>query len=705
MNFDEHASESGEDPYTLNPDTIAGYLEETGRFASFFERYEERPPQLALVRTITACFNTGSIGIFEAGTGVGKSLAYLLPALVWAQRNRKRIVISTGTINLQHQLIEKDVPTALKILNSNTEEPQAVLIKGRQNYLCLRRLMQAVQEPDLFSQEQQSLADIQNWARTAKEGSRAELPFFPAPALWAKVCSESDNCLAQRCPYYSSCFVMKVKKQAEKAALLIVNHHLLFADLASRREGAGYEGAAVLPAFAGIIFDEAHTIEDSATHFFSHNFSRFELNRSITALTRIKKGRDYGCLGKIAAVSSSADLLPVSLAGLAELQAHFSALEAAAAEFCAKAAQLSFTQALPKNTQLVLKSIRGFYSVLQKTQGNLAKIIGNADADPSTEEAVREGSAAFKRLQEILDTAEAFLRWQELPDFVFWVEVSGSGSKAVPYFHQTPIDMAPILRKSVFNPFETVICTSATLKIGKSFSFWLARIGLLHETGRVVTGSFDSPFPYHTNVLLNVPTDVPLPDDTAFQPFINEAITRLIEITGGRTLVLFTSYESLKQACAYARGKLPEMELLQQGEADRSKLLQRFKENIESSLFATASFWAGIDVPGEALTHVVLVKLPFAVPSDPIFRARADGIERQGGSSFMQLSVPSAVVQFRQGFGRLMRSHTDGGMVTVLDKRILVKQYGKIFIDSIPKTRQSFAPLNEIVYTIENFLY
>jgi ATP-dependent helicase, dexd family len=221
----------------------------------------------------------------------------------------------------------------------------------------------------------------------------------------------------------------------------------------------------------------------------------------------------------------------------------------------------------------------------------------------------------------------------------------------------------------------------------------------------VRTGTFDSPFPYDKNVLLNIPTNAPAPDDEQFQQFVNTAVTKLIEMTGGKTLVLFTSYESLKQTCAYARKELPEMELLQQGEDDRSRLLQTFKEHIDSSLFATASFWAGIDVPGEALSHVILVKLPFAVPSAPLFRARADAIEKRGGSSFMQLSVPEAVVQFRQGFGRLMRSQTDRGIVTLLDKRALVKQYGRIFIDSIPPTKQCFASLQEIVYTIENFLY
>ena len=266
--------------------------------------------------------------------------------------------------------------------------------------------------------------------------------------------------------------------------------------------------------------------------------------------------------------------------------------------------------------------------------------------------------------------------------------------------------MAPILRTSVFDPFETVICTSATLTVSSSFSYWLQRMGLQTcSQDALLTGTFDSPFPYGTNVLLNIPTDAPLPDDTQFQTFINEAVAELIAVTCGKTLVLFTSYAALKETYAYVCRQLPDMEFLQQGDMDRTKLLQQFKTNINSSLFATASFWAGIDVPGESLTHVILVKLPFSVPNDPLFRARADIIEQNGGNSFLQLSVPEAVVQFRQGFGRLMRRQTDRGMVTVLDKRLLVKTYGKIFIESIPTTKRCFASLKKILYTTEQFLY
>ena len=692
----------------LNPDEIAGYLEETGSFASFFDHYEERPPQLALVRALCRCFNDRAVGVFEAGTGVGKSLAYLLPAFEWARKNKTRVVISTGTINLQHQLIEKDVPDALKILQKSADGLQAVLVKGRQNYVCLRRLMQTVQEPDLFGQETEELKRIHTWAQTGKEGSKSELPFVPAGSLWAKVCSEPDNCLAQRCSFYDSCFVMQMKKKAEKAALLIVNHHLLFADLASRYESSSYETTAVLPPFKAVIFDEAHTIEDAARGFFSRMFSRFELNRFIMSLSRIRKRKDVGCLGKITAVSTKAELLPEIMDYLAKTQAAFSLLEARACAFCGKAASLSFTQAPPLRVNELLSACKDFYTVLQALTVKLGTLIANADAQDSTiyEEAIREGALTLHRLQDIVETLEHFFRWRELPEQVFWIEKVQTAGGEFPRFNQTPIDLSGRLRQAVFAPFETVIALSATLKIGSSFSFWLGRVGLLSFSEKTVqTASFESPFPYERNVLLNIPTDAPLPDDDSFQDFVNTAVAELIEMTGGKTLVLFTSYESLVKACAWTRNRLPEMELLQQGEADRMQLLNAFKEHIESSLFATASFWAGIDVPGESLSHVILVKLPFSVPSDPLFRARADAIEAKGGSSFMQLSVPEAVIQFRQGFGRLMRSQSDRGIVTLLDKRVLTKQYGRIFIESIPQTKQCFASLQEIVYTVENFLY
>ena len=709
MHYEDEAEERVY--HRLNADTIAGYLEETGSFASFFDHYEERPPQLDLIRAITHCFNDSAIGVFEAGTGVGKSLAYLLPAFEWALANKVRIVISTGTINLQHQLIDKDVPDALKILGvcgEQSEQPQAVLIKGRQNYLCLRRLMQTVQEPDLFNHEAEELAAIQKWAQTCEDGARSELPFMPAAGLWSKICSESDNCLGQRCPFYTDCFVMKLRKKAEKAALLIVNHHLLFADLASRKEGAGYAATAVLPPFNAIIFDEAHTIEEAASGFFSRTFSRYDLTRCITTLSRTKKGKAAGCIEKITAVSTKAELMPAVIAALAKTQTAYSALEARALSFCGNVSSLGFTQVPASKTAALLAACKDFYAELNILNVKLAVLITNAEPDEGSpyEEAVREGSLALHRLQDISETLENFFRWKELPEYVFWIEKYQSPAGEVPYFNQTPVDMSGLLRQAVFTPFDTVIALSATLKIGTSFSYWLGRVGLHPFSDKPVrTGTFESPFPYDKNVLLNIPTDAPAPDDEQFQHFVNTAVTKLIEMTGGKTLVLFTSYESLKQTCAYARTQLPDMELLQQGEDDRSRLLQTFKEHIESSLFATASFWAGIDVPGEALSHVILVKLPFAVPSAPLFRARADAIEKRGGSSFMQLSVPEAVVQFRQGFGRLMRSQTDRGIVTLLDKRALVKQYGRIFIDSIPKTKQCFASLEEIVYTIENFLY
>ena len=313
MNKRDEELQDGGKIIPLQPKKVAELLGETGPFAAFFEKYEPREPQLKLSEAVCTCFNDSSVGVFEAGTGVGKSLAYLLPSIIWAKRNKKRVAVSTGTINLQQQLLEKDVPAAKKILGKEFSDVKFILIKGRQNFLCLRRLSQAVQEADFFSGGAEELQRIKEWAGEAKEGSRSELDFLPSEQVWSSVCSESDNCHAEKCAYFHTCFVMKLKREAESSAILIVNHHILFADLAIRAEGAGYDSTAVLPAFENIVIDEAHAIEDAAESFFSHAVSRFDLHKQINLLHRFKRGKQTGLLMRLASVSEEGGLLPLVL--------------------------------------------------------------------------------------------------------------------------------------------------------------------------------------------------------------------------------------------------------------------------------------------------------------------------------------------------------------------------------------------------------
>ncbi|WP_238570010.1 ATP-dependent DNA helicase [Treponema phagedenis] len=707
--FYDTESDEDSEPVIIPLDTaqIVEYLDETGSFASFFERYEVRHAQLDLTEEIANCFNNDSIGVFEAGTGVGKSLAYLIPAIKWALQNKERVVISTGTINLQQQLMEKDLPSAKKIIGKEAKDLKVLLLKGRHNYLCIRRLMQALQEPDLFNDDYDEIKKIQAWAATSADGSKAEMPFVPSDKVWAKVCAESDNCLGRRCPYYADSFVMKLKKEAAKASLLIVNHHLLFADLAARYEGYGYQTTAVLPPFKRLIFDEAHTMEDAAQSFFSKTFSQFELQRQINALYRHKKGKPIGVLPKLITIAHADEIVPEITKTLFELQTAYAVLDSEALPLCSSGA-ISFQQMLPYQRDALTQKLSAVRRNLEIVIQHFTALIDTVSDDEQSEDTVQDAKLILWRFRELKETAESFEQWKKLSEKVFWIEKIRSAQKETVRFHQTPLNLASLLHDAVFFPMRTVICLSATLKIGESFDYWLNRTGLnLPIDAPLITKTFPSPFPYKRNVLLNVPIDAPPPDDKEFQNWINKAIAEMIELSGGKTLVLFTSYESLKTACAHARAALKDTDLLilQQGEDDRSRLLNFFKENVSSSLFATTSFWAGIDVPGESLTHVILVKLPFSVPTDPVFKAKADAIDSAGGSSFMSLSVPEAVIQFRQGFGRLMRSQSDRGIVTLLDKRIIAKRYGQIFITSLPETRQCFDSFKNILYNIENFLF
>ncbi len=694
----------------LDPDKTAQYLDESGAFASFFENYEPRIPQLQLTKAICNCFNEHAVGAFEAGTGVGKSLAYLLPAMIWAKKNKERVVISTDTINLQQQLIEKDVLTAKKILGKEFAGLRSVLVKGRHNFLCLRRLSQALQENDLFSAGTEELNTIKEWAMDAKEGSRSELGFLPSDTVWTSVCSEPDNCLSNKCPYYAGCFVMKMKREAENASILVVNHHILFADLSVRADGFGYTGTAVLPAFENIIIDEAHTIEEAAGSFFSEELSRFNLHKQINILYRSRRGKQSGLLQAVVAASSAAPVFTAVIALLEQTAVSFNMLEEKAIAILQNVPAKSLIQMTDDDVCNLSESIEHFYKNISDVTVKLEAIINGVDdekKDDETENACRDTSVVLSRLKGMASLMEHFLNRQDFPNDVFWFEKIRLTQGEAVRFVQTPLVLAPIMRRSVFMPMSTVICVSATLKIGGSFDFWLGRTGLYHFTEKkIFADHFQSPFPYKSNVVLNIPTDMPMPDEKKFQDTVNEKTLALLEITQGKTLVLFTSYESLKKTCEYVRSNsIGGITVLQQGEDDRMRLLNKFKEDVSSCLFATTSFWAGVDVPGESLSHVILVKLPFSVPSDPIFHARSHIIEKSGGNSFMQLSIPEAVIQFRQGFGRLMRSSTDRGLVTVLDKRILVKRYGSIFIDSIPKTIQCFADTKTILNKAEDFLY
>ncbi len=685
---------------------IAELLGEDGPLSELNPNYEPRDSQITLSMNVARAFNGSAIGVYEAGTGVGKSYAYLIPAALWALRNDDRIVISTATINLQQQLMNNDIPTVRKIVGVDFK---AVLMKGRQNYLCLRRYAEAVRERDLFEDEAEELATIGEWAETTADGSRSDLSFMPKESVWSRICSESDACMGVRCADHERCFVMRVRKEAASASILLVNHHLLFADLEARMGGVGYDDTAVLPPFHHIVFDEAHAIEDAATSFFSEYFTRFKLIKQLSILYRVRRGAVAGHLLALERLSSASGEVQNAMAASNGIKDAYTVLEDAALLLLGGEGSWRLSDATASGAVGVLEAMGFLRKKIAEFTGVVREVLEGVAEEDQNDPVVWESKFALRRLEFAGSLCLNFTEWAERRESVFWMErLRQRDGVPYPRFVQTPLSVAPMMREGVFEPFSTVVCTSATLRIGKRFDYWLHRIGLdLVEEERFCSGVHESPFPYRTNVLFSIPTDSPLPEEPGFQEWVQTAVVSLLQASAGHALVLFTSYEALRGACAVAREALSPLGItvLKQGDDDRARLLESFKSDEESVLFATDSFWEGVDAPGDALLHVIITKLPFRVPSDPVHAARSEAIEASGGNSFMELSLPEAVVRFRQGFGRLMRRKTDKGAVTVLDRRILAKRYGRIFIESIPETRQCFEPLAEVLPRVERFLY
>ena len=689
------------------------YISNGGALSKISDSFEERPVQVELLQNIVKAFNENKIAVFEAGTGVGKSYSYLIPSVLWALLNHERVIISTGTINLQQQLCEKDIPAVEKIVGKKFKY---VLMKGRQNYICLRRLNDAVSILDLFEGESDELKKIAEWAQSSPTGSRSDMTFMPSENVWTKVNSESDACMGKKCPFFGQCFVMKVRKEAATANLIVVNHHLLFADIESRLSGAGYEDAAVLPPYHHIVFDEAHGIENAATSFFSESVNRFKLNKLINQMYRKRKNSEYGHLCSLAVLSANEEKAQDAFDLTNKIKLSLTNVEIAAKDLLANEYTKRLCEASVRDFGPLLVAIGELSRSLGSFTGMIREVMEGIEEDDKDAPCYWESKVILRHLENYVILLKNFSVWDEKKDDVFWIQKKrlppdmirdGADAEYIT-LTQTPLDISHLMNDGVFEQMASVICTSATLKTGHDFSYWMRRTGVTFAgEERILKGEYPSPFPYNKNMLFAVPNDAPTPDNIQFQQWVEMALPRLIQAAAGRTLVLFTSYESLKSAhrntAAILRG-FPGR-IMKQGDDDNGKLLEDFKKEKESVLFATDSFWQGVDIPGESLSQVIIVKLPFTVPNDPVFVARAEAIEKRGGSSFMELSVPEAVIKFRQGIGRLIRRSDDKGVVVVLDRRVYEKRYGSIFITSMPECKKMYEPLSEITKRINSFIF
>jgi ATP-dependent DNA helicase DinG len=688
----------------LDETELAALIDRDGPLEQLIDAYEPRESQVSMVREVAQAFNNGEILAVEAGTGVGKSYAYLVPALVWAAHNEERVVISTATINLQQQLVEKDIPTVKRLTGLDLP---VVLVKGRGNYLCLKRLGETLEEDRLFEDEADAeLEGMRQWSETTATGSRSELPHYCPDELWSRVNSDADSCTELRCRLRERCFFLKARREAAAARVLVANHHLLFIDLALRVQGIGFDSRAILPPFQRLVIDEAHAVENSATSLFSQSFSYYAVRKHARRLHHKRRNRTGGLLETVR--RRGADPKSVTAAQGAATEAEEAAISLS--EVTVSLVTELNLRLTPRTPPEIRDPITSGVGELHARLVRLANTVTDVLDDDDGEEGgpFYDLRIVLRRLERLASTCDAFQNFEEDPDHVFWIEILRAADGAsYARFVSSPLDIRELMQTAVYEAFDTVVFTSATLTVGDTFQYWSGRIGLTECGREVLYVEYPSPFPFHEHVLLAVPTDAPEPTAAIYQEYLSGFLGELLELTEGHGLILFTSYAMLRQTYATTRDRLSDfgITVLRQGDEDRARLLRRFNEDSKSVLFATESFWQGVDAPGETLQVVVLCRLPFRAPTDPVLEARMEAIDERGGNPFTELSLPEAVMKFRQGFGRLVRRATDRGIVVVTDVRVLTKSYGTLFLRSLPETQVVQASRSTLLESMERFLY
>jgi ATP-dependent DNA helicase DinG len=629
--------------------------------------YEYRPGQLDMARAVERALEERRHLIVEAGTGTGKTLAYLLPALRATLESGRRVIVSTGTKALQDQLYFRDIP----FLESLLGDLRVCYMKGRANYLCRHKLVTLNAHPILSGLEEiDQFHQIAEWEKVTETGDRAELSGLPESSpLWSRLDARSEACLGSTCPDYQRCFVTEMRRKAQESDIVIVNHHLFFADLAVRQLASGAPDAGVLPEAGAVIFDEAHELEDIASNYFGLSVSnlRFEdLARDTEAM--LKKGENYASQPNTAVLVSSQQLRD-------RARMFFSQLP------------ISGDGRQPFDNREEFLETRG--DLYLSVKNTLVRLEAELDQLRGPAEAPAEAPGLRKRVTNLRTELE-FLLESTSGNMVYWLErrVSGGLHKQsrTTFLQATPIDVSSLLDDQLFQRFPTVVMTSATLTVQGSFEHIRKRLGIGHETSNARELVVPSHFKYQDQALLYLPPEMPDPRAPTYPEAAARCIQRVLEITRGRAFCLFTSYSQMRDL--YER-LLPVLDypILLHGTAPRNALLEQFRTTPNAVLFGTASFWQGVDVQGEALSCVIIDRLPFAVPNDPVVAARMKFIEEAGGKPFFEYQVPSAVIALKQGFGRLIRSLEDRGVLVLLDPRIRQKSYGQAFLESLPPYR------------------
>ena len=642
----------------MEEDLIEKIFGEDGLIAEYHEQYEYRPGQIKMAEAVAKAFHEKKHLIVEAGTGTGKTLAYLVPAIAAALGNKKRIIISTGTKNLQEQLMKKDLPFLQKVL---PKKFTAEYMKGRSNYACLYKIAKAENQPILDGlDEMDHFEDVRRWSKETEIGDRSELVNLPENiAFWNRINARSETCIGQKCPDFEPCFITRMRQRADGADIIIVNHHLFFADLNVR----GNQYGRVIPDYAAVIFDEAHLIEDIAADYFGFQVSSFQIDE----------------------LARDTDALPITDSIVTrELTKHAAKILGLSEQFW-----IRFLQARGQDGRYPLE--REAFNDRDMEGDQQPTVLGEAyfaldgalqrletAIDPYSEK-MPEAESLVRRIRQTRFDLD-FIVTQAERNYVYWLEKRGRGM----FLRASPIDVSQLLREKLFEKVETCVLTSATLSTSGKFDFIRERLGL--EKSKTETLVAPSTFDYERQAIIYLPKAMPDPRSFEFTQMAAGEIVKLLKITEGRAFVLATSNASMNTLYDLVSARI-NYPCFVQGSMSKDGLLERFRKTPHAVLFATSSFWQGVDVRGAQLSCVIIDKLPFAVPSDPIVAARSKFIDENGGRSFFEYSIPQAVISLKQGVGRLIRSTTDTGVIAILDSRLRTKGYGKDFLASLPRIR------------------